>query len=94
NGAALATFAAFVVVFAARCVDTRRFIKIKFNTPIIFLEVAILAVQAVVMLRLESGLLMYAIEAILVLLMLLINLRQITELVNLLIGKFLKKRKN
>ena len=94
NGAALATFAAFVVVFAARCVDTRRFIKIKFNTPIIFLEVAILAVQAVVMLHFESGLLMYAIEAILVLLMLLINLRQITELLNLLIGKFLKKRKN
>ncbi|MBR0412722.1 MAG: polysaccharide biosynthesis protein [Eubacterium sp.] len=93
NGAAIATFAAFIVVFVARCFDTKRFIKIRFNSPIIIIEVIILAAQAGVMLYMESGIVMYGIEAVLVLAMIAINLRQIMELVNLLKDKFLKKKK-
>ncbi len=94
NGAAVATFAAFIVVFVARAFDTKRFIKIKFNPLVIFAELVILALQAVVMLAMESGMLMYAIEAALVIAMLALNFKPIMELYHLLADKFLKKRKN
>ena len=93
NGAAIATFAAFVVVFLTRCFDTKRFIKIRFNTPIILVEVAILAAQAVIMLYMQSGLVMYALEALLVVAMLAFNNKPIMEIIALLKDKFLKRKK-
>ena len=94
NGAAIATLAAFVMVFVTRGIDTKRFIKINYKTPVVVAEIAILATQAGVMLFMKSGIVMYAIEAALVLVMLLVNLKPLRELFELLVDKFLKKKKN
>lgn len=93
NGAAIATVAAFLVVFVTRAIDTRKYVKIKFNAPIMAIELLLLAVQAGVMIFMKSGLLMYAIEFALVGVMLVLNYKPIIELVNMLLKKFLKKGK-
>ena len=93
NGAAMATVAAFAVVFITRGRNTRRYIKINFKPFLLCLEVIILAAQGAVLIIWESGILTYAIEAFLVLSMLLLNIKPIKELSNLLINKFLKKGK-
>ena len=93
NGAAIATVAAFAVVFSTRGKNTRRYIKIRFKPLLILAEIAILAAQCIVMLIEQEGMLMYVIEAILVAAMLILNLKPIKELFNLLVNKFLKKNK-
>ena len=93
NGAAIATLAAFVMVFITRGVDTKRFVKINYKTPIVVAELLILAIQAAVMIVMKSGILMYAIEVVLVIVMLVLNNTPLNELFHLLTDKFLKKRK-
>ena len=93
NGAAIATLAAFVMVFITRGIDTKRFVKINYKTPIVVAELLILAIQATVMIVMKSGILMYAIEVVLVIVMLVLNNTPLNELFHLLTDKFLKKRK-
>ncbi|MBE6817207.1 MAG: lipopolysaccharide biosynthesis protein [Ruminococcaceae bacterium] len=93
NGAAIATLAAFVMVFITRGVDTKRFVKINYKTPIVVAELLILAIQAAVMIVMKSGILMYAIEVVLVIVMLVLNNTPLNELFHLLTDKFLKKKK-
>ncbi|MCR5207043.1 MAG: oligosaccharide flippase family protein [Eubacterium sp.] len=92
-GAAVATVISFVVVFVTRGLNTRRYIKINFKTPVIVSELVILAAQCVVMITMKSGIAMYCIETALVVLMLVINIGPIRELVNLVLDKFLKRNK-
>ena len=92
-GAAIATIAAFAVVFVFRGSNTRKYIKIKFNAPLIAVEVAILAAQCVVMLWLKSGVYMYLAEAALFGAMLLVNIKPIKELSINLVGKLLRRIK-
>ncbi len=92
-GAAVATVISFIVVFVTRGMNTRRYIKIKFKTPLIAAEFAVLAAQCVVMLVMKSGVKMYIIEAALVVVMLVLNNKPLKELVNLLLEKFLKRKK-
>lgn len=94
NGAAVATACAFIVVFVTRGIDTRRYIKIDFKLPLMLAETLILIIQSVLMLRLESGIVLYAIEAVTVVAMLLFNMKPIKELAELIITKFLKKKKS
>ena len=94
NGAAIATAISFIVAFIARGTDAKRFIKINYNTPIIVVEMLILAAQSGVMLYLKEGIVMYAIEAALVLVMAGINYKQLRELFTLVVGKFLKRKKS
>jgi hypothetical protein len=54
-------------------------------------EFLILIAQCAVMLWLKSGVVMYVIEGALVVLMLAVNFKPIKELVELLVGKFLKR---
>lgn len=93
NGAAIATLAAFVMVFITRGIDTKRFVKINYKTPIVVAELLILAIQAAVMIVMKSGILMYAIEVVLVIVMLVLNNTPLNELFHLLTDKFLKKKK-
>lgn len=93
NGAAIATVAAFLVVFVTRAIDTRRYVKINFSVPVLIIELCLLTAQACVMLFVQNTLLMYAIEVVLVIAMLVFNMKPIKELATLLLGKFLKKRK-
>ncbi len=93
NGAAVATVCSFIVVFVTRSLNTRKYIKIKFKAPLIVIELAILAVQCGVMIYMKSGAVMYVIEGILFCIMLLFNLKPITELIHLILDKFLKRSK-
>ena len=91
NGATIATVSAFVVVFVTRAINTRKYVKINFNAPVMIIEVLILAVQSAIMIFMKSGVIMYVIEGVLVLAMLGFNFKQIKELATMLLGKFLKK---
>ena len=93
NGAAIATVISFIVVFISRGINTRRYVKIKFKTPLIIAEIAILAMQCAIMLMYEKGIIMYAAQAVLVVVMLLLNIKPIKELFELLLGKFFRKLK-
>lgn len=92
-GAAIATVSAFVVVFITRALDTRKYVKINFSVPIICVELLILVAQALVMILMKSGVLMYAIECALFVAMLVFNFKPIKELIQLLLDKFLKRGK-
>lgn len=91
-GAAIATVASFAVVFVSRGINTRKYVRINFKPVIVGSEILILAAQCIVILYLRSGIIMYAIEAALFIVMLLLNLRVLIELFNLLVDKFLKKK--
>lgn len=91
NGAAVATVISFIIVFAARGVNTRKYVKINFKTPLIIIEMLILAVQCAVMIFVKESILMYVIEIILFVMMVLFNFKPIKELINLLLTKFLHK---
>ncbi|MGN0523845.1 MAG: oligosaccharide flippase family protein [Eubacterium sp.] len=93
KGAAIATVCAFVVVFVTRAINTRKYVKVNFSTPIMILEIGILAAQAAVMILMQSGIVMYAIEAVLFVIMLVLNYNTLKELIMLLVNKFLKKGK-
>ena len=90
-GAATATVISFAVVFVTRARNTRRYIKIKFNPPLIILEIAILALQGIIMLVEQEGTVMYVAEAFLFCVMLVLNRKPIKELIDLVLNKFLKK---
>lgn len=91
-GAAIATVCAFVVVFITRAINTRQYVKINFSVPAMIAEVFILVAQAAVMLWLKSGIVMYAIEAVLFAVMIAFNIKPLLELFHLLMDKFLKKK--
>lgn len=93
NGAAIATVISFIVVFVTRGLNTRKYIKIKFKIPVIIAELAILAVQSGTMIFMKSGVMLYVIQGVLFCAMLIINIKPIMELVNLLLGRFLKRGK-
>ena len=93
NGAAIATVAAFAVVFVSRAINTRKYVRVEFNPPLMIVEFLLLAVQCVVMLLMGGGIVMYAIEAVVFLAMLVLNRNPIKELAGLIINKFLKRGK-
>jgi O-antigen/teichoic acid export membrane protein len=93
NGAAIATMCAFVVVFVTRGINTRKYVKIDFNAPVMIGEFVILGLQAGVMLYLKSGIVMYAVEVVLFIAMALLNMKPIIELFNLIFGKFVRRIK-
>lgn len=87
NGAAFATFISYFVVFVLRAIDTRRYVKIRWNAPVLVLNLVILLAQALVLLLVEKDWILP--EAVLCLLMLAVNFRQI--LIN--VQKVLARRK-
>lgn len=93
-GAAIATVTAFAVVFISRALNTRKYVKVDFKPHFLVSEFLILVVQCCVMLKLEKGVLMYAIEGALFVLMLVLNIKPIKELINLILGKFLHRGKS
>lgn len=93
NGAAIATVAAFAVVFISRAFNTRKYVKVDFKPPLMLVEFVILVAQCTVMLVFKSGAVMYIVEAVLLAIMVIFNRKPITELVNLILEKFLKRKK-
>lgn len=93
NGATIATVAAFIVVFVTRAINTRKYVKINFRPVTMAIEIGILAIQSLILIGYESGILTYAIEIALLIVMTVLNIKPIMELANLLLGKFLKRGK-
>lgn len=93
NGAAIATVCAFLMVFITRGANTRKYIKIDFKLPLMIFETAVLITQSTLMMIMKSGAVLYGIEAVLFIVMLLVNIKPIKELVQLVLGRFLKKGK-
>ncbi|MGN0534558.1 MAG: lipopolysaccharide biosynthesis protein [Eubacterium sp.] len=93
NGAAIATVCAFLMVFITRGANTRKYIKIDFKLPLMIFETAVLITQSALMLIMKDGAVLYGIEAVLFIVMLLVNIKPIKELVQLVLGRFLKKGK-
>lgn len=94
NGAAIATVCAFLMVFATRGTNIRKYTKIDYKLPLMLAETLFLAVQSGLMLYLQKGVLLYVLEVVLLCLMLLVNIKPIKELCTLVFGRFLKKRKS
>lgn len=92
NGAAIATVCAFLMVFITRGTNTRKYVRINFQLPTMIAETVILVIQSVFMLWLKSGIVLYAVEAVLFGLMILVNIRQIKELFGLIFAKFIKRK--
>lgn len=92
TGAAVATVVSFVVVFVFRGFNTHKYVKIDFKLPVLISETVIIVAQCAVMIVMESGVVMYAVEAVLCVLMLLLNIKQIKELASLLLSKFFHKK--
>lgn len=93
TGAAVSTVMAFVVVFITRVIDTRKYVKINFKLPLMIFETILLVSQTILMLWLKEGVLLYVIEAVLLAVMLLVNIKPIMELANLIFSRFLKRGK-
>lgn len=93
NGAAIATVSAFVIVFITRGINTRKYVRMNFQMPTIILETAILIAQSILMLKMKTGIALYAAQILFLGLMFLANIRQIKELIELIFAKFLKKKK-
>lgn len=93
TGAAIATVTAFVVVFITRAINTRKYIKINFKLPLMIIETVLLVVQTFLMLYFKEGVLLYVAESVLLVVMLLLNIKPITELAKLIFTKFLKRGK-
>lgn len=93
NGAAIATVCAFLMVFVTRGINIRKYIKIDYKLPVMLAETAILAAQSALMLYFREGVMLYIVEAVMLGAMLLINIKPITELFNLVLGRFIKKHK-
>lgn len=94
NGAAVATVCAFLVVFITRGANTRKYIKINYKLPLIIAETVILVVQSILMLHFREGIILYVVESVLCVVMLVLNIKPIKELATLVLGRFLKKKKN
>ena len=93
TGAAIATVTAFVVVFITRAINTRKYIKINFKLPLMIIETVLLVVQTFLMLYFKEGVLLYVAESVLLSVMLLLNIKPITELAKLIFTKFLRRGK-
>ena len=93
TGAAIATVTAFVVVFITRAINTRKYIKINFKLPLVIIETVLLVVQTFLMLYFKEGVLLYVAESVLLVVMLLLNIKPITELAKLIFTKFLRRGK-
>ena len=93
NGAAIATVCAFLMVFITRGANTRKYIKIDFKLPLMIFETAVLITQSALMLIMKTGAVLYGIEAVLFAVMLIVNIKPIKELVQLVLGRFLKRGK-
>lgn len=92
NGAAIATVCSFVIVFIFRSINTRKYVKIKFNTPKIILNTVLLAAQSALLILDPQGKGIWYVAALTVVVVAL-NVKPILEIAKLLIGKYLKRSK-
>lgn len=93
-GAAFATAVSFITVFVIRVFNTKKFVNIKINCLTFIPSALLLAVSAVVMIKEIGGLWQsFGIACSIMALIVFINIRSLIDIAELILGKFLKKRK-
>lgn len=92
TGAAVATVISFIVVLVFRAFNTKKYIKIDFKPVVLIAQSAILVLQCVIILFVDSDIVMYCTEALMSAIMLVFNFKPIKELLNLILGKFIHKK--
>lgn len=90
-GAAISTVISFVIAFIIQQCNTKKYIKIDFKVPALLSKIILLIFQCIIMLYYKSGIKMYIFEIILFMIMLIINLKPLTDLLKLLINRFVRK---
>lgn len=90
-GAAISTAISFVVAFIIQQVNTKKYIKIDFKLPTLLSEVLVLIFQCIIMLYYQNRIKMYIFEIVLFIVMITINFKPLTDLLKLLINKFVRK---
>lgn len=93
-GAAIATAISFVCVFIIRVFNTRQFVEIKINSASFFPSVALMLAECVIMIVSPFGEWgTFGVCAAIMLIIVLVNYKAVRDIVVLLLGKFLKKKK-
>ncbi|MBE6695720.1 MAG: hypothetical protein E7587_04625 [Ruminococcaceae bacterium] len=90
NGAAIATFASYFVVFIIRAVNTRKYIKFKMNVPILACNTAVIIAQIFILLSAKSYPLIPQILCVLAICLL--NGKPIFKTASYLLKSFIQKR--
>lgn len=86
-GVAFANLACYVILFAMRAINTRKYIKIQWNIKYLLINIALIALQCIIMLSEVKGFYIYS--AIITALIVAINFK---ELFGAVADKFIKKR--
>lgn len=92
NGAAFATAASFAIVFVARAVNTRKYVKFDIQLWRLLLCTALLILQSFLLIR-YANYWVYFVELLLTIVMALINIKPIIEVVNKLRRRMIRKKK-
>ncbi len=93
-GAAIATAISFVCVFIIRVFNTKQFVNIKINSASFFPSVALMLAECVIMIASPFGEWgTFGVCAAIMLVIVLVNYKAVKDIIVLLLGKFLKKKK-
>ena len=86
-GAALATFISYVLVYIYRVIDTRKYLYMSVNFPMMFLNLGLLGVMSACVMLMEEGLVLNVINSVVFLLIVAINFKSAIRAVKLFISR-------
>ena len=86
-GAALATLISYVLVYIFRVIDTRKYLYMSVNFPMMFLNLGLLAVMSVFVMTMQEGLLLNVLNAVVFLIIVAINFKSAVQAVKLFINR-------
>lgn len=86
-GAALATFISYVLVYIYRVIDTRKYLYMSVNFPMMFLNLGLLGVMSACVMLMEEGLVLNVINSVVFLLIVAINFKSAVRAVKLFISR-------
>lgn len=86
-GAALATLVSYVLVYIFRVIDTRKYLYMSVNFPMMFLNLGLLAVMSVFVMTMQEGLLLNVLNSVVFLIIVAINFRSAVQAVRLFISR-------
>ena len=86
-GAALATVISYVLVYIYRVIDTRKYLYMSVNFPMMFLNLGLLGVMSACVMLMEEGLVLNVINSVVFLLIVAINFKSAVRAVKLFISR-------
>lgn len=86
-GAALATFISYVLVYIYRVIDTRKYLYMSVNFPMMFLNLGLLGVMSACVMLMDEGLILNVVNSVVFLLIVAINFKSAVRAVKLFISR-------